>query len=217
MSVPQQSRPRPASRTRSRGLSPSTRLALRFDPREPLSDRLLLLLSSANSDLRLERTAEGELIIMSPAGANTGRLNLKISSRLYTWTEGAGKGLGIAFDSSAGFHLPNSAVRAPDASWVTLDRWNSLTPDEQKRYAPLCPDFVVELRSPSDHLADVRAKMREYINQGVRLGWLIDPQRNTVEIYRPRRPVETLEAPASLSGEDVLPGFVLDLSGILSP
>lgn len=214
MSVPQ--RTRRSSRPRTRGLTPSTRLALRFDPRSPLTDRLLLLLSSANSDLRLERSAQGELIIMSPAGANSGRRNLLISGRLFAWTEGAGQGLGVAFDSSAGFHLPNNAVLSPDASWVTLDRWNALAPDEQNRYAPLCPDFVVELRSPSDPLSEIRAKMRQYLDQGARLGWLIDPLRNIVEIYRPGRPVEALEAPSTLSGEDVLPGFVLDLIGILS-
>ncbi len=212
MSVPQRSRP--ASRPRTRSLTPSTRLALSFDPRSPLTDRLLLLLSSANSDLRLERSAEGELIIMSPAGAGSGRRNHKLSQRLGNWVDATG--LGVAFDSSAGFRLPNNAVRSPDASWVTLDRWNALAPDEQERYAPLCPDFVVELRSPSDPLPEVRAKMREYLDQGARLGWLIDPLRNTVEIFRPGRPVEVREAPATLSGDDVLPGFVLDLNGILS-
>ncbi len=153
---------------------------------------------------------------MSPAGADSSGRNFELSGQLHSWTRGAGQGLGKAFDSSAGFRLPNNAVRSPDASWVTLDRWNALAPDEQERYAPLCPDFVVELRSPSDPLPEVRAKMREYLDQGARLGWLIDPLRNTVEIYRPGRPVEVREAPATLSGEDVLPGFTLDLTGILS-
>jgi Uma2 family endonuclease len=173
-----------------------------------------MLLSSANSDLRFERSAHGELIIMSPAGGGSGRRNLKLSQHLGNWVDAAG--LGIAFDSSAGFRLPNGAVLSPDASWITLDRWNALTPDEQDRFVPLCPDFVVEIRSPSDPLSELRAKMREYLDQGARLGWLIDPLRNIVEIYRPRRPVETLEAPATLSGEDVLPGFTLDLADILS-
>jgi Uma2 family endonuclease len=211
MSAPHRARP---ARPRTRGVSPALRLSLRFDPRAPLTDRLLLLLSSANPDLRLERTAEGDLVIMSPAGSDSGRRNHKLSLRLGIWAEG--NELGVAFDSSAGFRLPNGACRSPDASWMAIDRWNALAPDEKKAYAPLCPDFVVELRSPSDPLAEVHAKMREYLDQGARLGWLIDPIRQAVEVYRPGRPVEALAAPATLSGEEVLPNFVLDLKGILT-
>jgi Uma2 family endonuclease len=211
MSAPHRARP---ARPRTRGVSPALRLSLQFDPRAPLTDRLLLLLSSANSDLRLERTAEGDLVVMSPAGSSSGRRNQKLSQRLGNWADE--KGLGFTFDSSAGFRLPNGACRSPDASWMTIERWNSLAPDEQNGYAPLCPDFVVELRSPSDPLADIHAKMREYLDQGARLGWLIDPIRQVVEVYRPGRPVEALAAPATLSGEEVLPDFVLDLKGILS-
>jgi Uma2 family endonuclease len=196
------------------GAASSSRLALRFDRRAPLTDRLLLLLSGANSDLRLERTAQGELIIMSPAGSRSGGRNFELAGQLYTWVKASGRG--IAFDSSAGFRLPNGAIRSADLAWVERDRWEALSPDEQDRFAPICPDFVVELRSPSDPIAEVRAKMREYRAHGTRLGWLIDPQRKTVEIYRPRRRVEVLNTPATLSGEDVLPGFVLDLKGILS-
>jgi Uma2 family endonuclease len=188
---------------------------LQFSPRAPLTDRLFLRLCGANPDLRLERTASGELIIRALAGSETGGRNLKIAQQLANWVDAAGQGLGVAFDSSAGFTLPNGAIRSPDASWVELDRWDALTPDERAGFAPLCPDFVVELRSSSDRVVDLRGKLREYRAQGARLGWLIDPKRKVVEIYRPRRRVEVLNAPAALSGEDVLPGFVLDLKGIL--
>ena len=201
--------------TRSRtSLTPSLRLDLKFDRRAPLTDRMLLLLSGANSNLRLERTAEGELTIMAPAGADGSSKNARLTTRLGLWADS--NDLGIAFDSSAGFRLPSSAVLSPDASWITLDRWNGLTHDEMIRYAPICPDFAVELMSPSDSLAKIRHKMRQYRDQGARLGWLIDPKRMAVEIYRPGRKVESLSNPPTLSGEDVLPGFVLDLKGILS-
>jgi Uma2 family endonuclease len=186
---------------------------LKFAPTAPLTDRLFLRLCTANPELRLERTAGGELIIMPPAGAGSGGRNLPLSGQLYNWVTASG--LGKGFDSSAGFTLPNGAIRSPDASWIAEDRWDALTPDEQEGFAPLCPDFVVELRSKTDSLREVRAKMREYRSQGARLGWLIDPKRRVVEVYRPRRRVAILQAPATLSGEDVLPGFVLDLKGIL--
>ena len=185
---------------------------LRFSPKAPLTDRAFTRLCSANPDLRLERTADGGLVVMSPAGANTGGRNLRITQRLGNWVDGSG--LGIAFDSNAGFTLPNGAIRAPDASWVTQERWDALPPADQERFSPICPDFVVELRSRSDRLTDVRAKMEEYREQGARLGWLIDPVRKRVTVYRPGRPVEVLEDPKTISGEDVLPGFVLDLKGI---
>jgi Uma2 family endonuclease len=187
---------------------------LQFSPRAPLTDRLFLRLCAANPDLRLERTACGELIIMPPAGTNSGGRNQKLSGQLYNWAKA--NGLGLSFDSSTGFTLPNGAVRSPDASWVARDRWDALTAEEQEGFAPLCPDFVVELRSPSDRLGDVQGKMREYRSQGARLGWLIDPKRKRVAIYRPGRRVEVLTAPATLSGEAVLPDFVLDLKGILT-
>jgi Uma2 family endonuclease len=206
MSVPEQTRRRPAV----------VRFVpkLKFGPSAPLTDRLFTRLCRANPELRLERTAAGELIIMPPAGTESGGQNSTLSGQLYIWAKATG--LGKTFDSSAGFTLPNGAIRAPDASWVTQDRWDALTPDEQKGFAPLCPDFVVELRSRTDSLREVRDKMREYRSQGARLGWLIDPKRNAVEVYRPGRRVATLLAPATLSGEDVLPGFVLDLKGILT-
>ncbi|MDJ0902813.1 MAG: Uma2 family endonuclease [Xenococcus sp. MO_188.B8] len=167
-------------------------------------------LAAANRDLQLERTSEGDLIVNPPTGGESGRRNLSISTQLGNWFE-AQEELGEAFDSSTGFRLPNGADRSPDASWVSRERWESLTPQQRKGFVPLCPDFVVELRSESDRLPKLQAKMREYIDNGARLGWLIDPQNRRVEIYRPEREVELLENPQNLSGEEILPEFVLNL------
>jgi len=166
------------------------------------------LLSAANRDLKLERTANGELIVNPPTGGESGKRNLSISTQLGNWVE-AHEALGEGFDSSTGFRLPNGADRSPDASWVRRDRWESLTPEQRKGFVPLCPDFVIELRSESDSLAKLQSKMREYIANGARLGWLIDPQHKQVEIYRAGKDVDILEHPTELSGEAVLPGFVL--------
>ena len=167
-------------------------------------------IAAVNRDLRLERTATGELIVMPPTGSETGNRNLDISGQLWLWNRQTK--LGIAFDSSSGFQLPNGADRSPDASWVKLERWQILTPKEREGFAPLCPDFVVELRSKSDNMEPLREKMREYITNGSRLGWLIDRKNQKVEIYRPNQDLEILDHPRTLSGEDVLPGFVLDLT-----
>lgn len=167
-------------------------------------------LALANPDLRLERTAAGELIVNPPTGGESGSRNLSISGQVDRWCE-AHEDLGEGFDSSTGFILPNGARRSPDASWVSRTRWEALTPKQRKGFVPLCPDFVVELRSASDSLSTLQTKMREYIDNGARLGWLIDPQNRQVEIYRQQVEVEILINPAELSGEDVLPGFVLNL------
>ncbi len=167
-------------------------------------------LAQANRDLRLERTAQGELIVNPPTGGESGKRNLSISTQLGNWFE-AHEQLGEAFDSSTGFKLPNGADRSPDASWVSRERWESLTPQQRKGFVPLCPDFVVELRSESDSQRKLQAKMREYIQNGAKLGWLINPQKGLVEIYRPGTEVEVLENPTHLSGEDILPGFTLNL------
>ena len=201
-----------STRSKVRRGSPAT--VLRFSPKAPLTDRAFTRLCGANPDLRLERTADGALIVMSPAGTDSGGRGALITIRLGVWSEADGRGK--VFDSSTGYTLPNGAIRAPDASWVLRERWAALTPKEKRRFAPICPDFVVELRSPSDRLADVHAKMAEYLEQGARLGWLIDPLRRRVMVYRPDRPVEVLEKPDTLSGGDVLPGFVLDLREILT-
>jgi len=163
--------------------------------------------------LRLERTSRGELIVMPPAGADTGSRNAGITAQLWNWNQRTG--LGVVFDSSAGFTLPNTAIRGPDATWLAKERWEALPQEEREKFSHVCPDFVVELRSKSDEKKILRDKMREYIAQGVRLAWLIDPRTATVEISRPGRTVEILKQPPTLSGEDVLPGFVLDLKGIL--
>jgi Uma2 family endonuclease len=167
-----------------------------------------------NGDLRLELTASGTLIAMAPAGSDTGRVNATITTQLGIWNWSVKTG--YVFDSSAGFTLPNGAIRAPDASWIERGRYDALTPEQRKSFSPICPDFVIELRSPSDSLPKVRDKMVEYIAQGARLGWLIDPITETAEIYRPGRDPELLSKPASLDGEAVLPGFTLDLAGILA-
>ncbi|MEG4912820.1 Uma2 family endonuclease [Microcoleus sp. B7-D4] len=167
-------------------------------------------LALANPDLRLERTAEGELIVNPPTGGESGSRNLSISGQVDRWCE-AHEDLGEGFDSSTGFILPNGARRSPDASWVSRTRWEALTPKQRQGFVPLCPDFVVELRSASDSLSTLQTKMREYIDNGARLGWLIDPQNQRVEIYRQQTEVEILINPTELSGEDVLPGFVLNL------
>ncbi len=167
-------------------------------------------LAATNRDLRLERTAQGELIVNPPTGWETGKRNWSIAGELYLWWRNAGEP-GEAFDSSTGFILPNGATRAPDASWVSQTRWDALTPEQKGTFAKICPDFTIELRSDSDTVNSLQHKMREYVENGAKLGWLIDPQRRRVEIYRPELTVETLDNPSQLSGEPVLPGFSLDL------
>ena len=167
-------------------------------------------LAAANRDLRLERTAQGELIVNPPTGWETGRRNWSISGELYLWWRNAGEP-GEAFDSSTGFILPNGATRSPDASWVSGERWQALTPEQKGTFANICPDFVVELRSSSDSLKSLQDKMKEYIDNGAKLGWLIDPRQRRVEIYQPSLAVGVLENPTELLSEAVLPGFVLNL------
>ncbi len=150
---------------------------------------------------------------MAPAGTDSGLRNCGLSALVWNWNRASG--LGHAFDSSTGYTLPNGAVRSPDASWIARARWATVPPESRKKFAPICPDFVAELTSLSDTLSDVQEKMREYLAQGARLGWLLDPPTGRVEVYRPGREVEALDRPATLSGEGVLPGFVLDLKGIL--
>ncbi|MEH1980338.1 MAG: Uma2 family endonuclease [Nostoc sp.] len=190
-----------------------TALILNLSPTIELTDEQFFQLCQNNRDLRLERTAEGELIIMPPTGWGIGNRNSKLTQRLGNWTDADGTGL--AFDSSTSFKLPNGANRSPDASWVSQERLEALNPDPD-RFLPIAPDFAVELRSALDRSKTVQQKMQEYIENGVRLGWLIDRQNQKVQIYRPGKNVEVLQSPTSLSGEDVLPGFVLDLTQILS-
>ncbi len=179
-----------------------------------LTDEQFFQLCQDNQDYQFERTASGEIIIMPPTGGETSNNNFEIAVQLGIWNRQTN--LGKCFDSNGGFTLPNGAVRAPDASWLKLERWEALTPQQKQKFLPLCPDFVVELLSPTDSLKQTRLKMQEYIANGARLGWLIDTKTRRVEIYRPDRTVEFLENPVTLSGEDVLPGFVLDISTVLN-
>lgn len=189
-----------------------TSLTLNIPPIAQLTDEQYYQLCLANRDLRFERTAKGELIIMPPTGGETGNRNFKLIQQLANWTDANGTGIG--FDSSTCFKLPNGADRSPDAAWMPLEKWHSLTLEQQEKFPPLCPDFVIELRSFSDTLKPLQEKMREYIDNGTRLGWLINRQNQTVEIYRQGQEVEILQSSITLSGEDVLPGFVLDLQPI---
>jgi Uma2 family endonuclease len=166
-----------------------------------------------NRDLRIERTAQGALVLMAPAGAESGARNAELTHQLVHWAHGDGSG-GIAFDSSSGFTLPNGAMRSPDASWVRRDRWMTLSVLERRKFPRLCPDFVAELRSPFDQPAVLQAKLQEYLDNGARLGWLLDPERRTAHVYRPGQAIEILVNPDELSGDPVLPGFTLDLRPI---
>ena len=167
-------------------------------------------LCAANPDRKLERTAQGNLIVMAPTGGETGRYNSRLNAKLYQWNETQGRG--EIFDSSTGFALPLGGDRSPDLSWITLEKWQALTPEQRRGFLPLCPDFAVELLSPSDPWHQGQLKMEEYRDNGCRLGWLLDPKSGRVAIYRPDRPVEILQAPTTLSGEEVLPGFVLEVA-----
>lgn len=189
-----------------------TALTLNLHPTLALTDNQFYELCQNNRDLRLERTATGELIIMAPVGGEGGHRSGRLTQQVFVWEEVDNSGL--AFDASTGFKLPNGADRSPDAAWVKRDRWETLTPEQKRKFPPLCPDFVVELRSESDAIETLRNKMREYIENGARLGWLIDPKTRQVEIYRPGRDVEVLDNPDTISGEAVLPGFTLQLKSI---
>ncbi len=187
-------------------------LVVRLRPPLELSDDQLFEFCQLNRDLRIERTAEGDVEIMSPAGGRTGYRNAGITAQLWTWA--LRDDSGAPFDSATGFILPNGAVRAPAAAWVRMSRLEELTEEQQERFLPLCPDFAIELRSPSDRLRAAQAKMQEYIANGAALGWLIDAPNRQVYVYRPNAKVERLDQPATLSGDPELPGFVLDLAPV---
>lgn len=190
-------------------VQPATTLSLNLRPVMELTDERLYLLCQANRELRFERTAQGELLLMAPTAGETGRRNAKLTQHLANWADMDGSGL--VFDSSTGFVLPNGAMRSPDAAWLRRSRWERLRPDQKQTFIPLCPDFVIELRSGTDMLQD---KLQEYIQNGARLGWLIDPPYRRVYVYRPGIPVERLEKGNSIGGDPELPGFVLDLSQV---
>lgn len=177
-----------------------------------VSDEEFAELCQLNPELQFERTSEGELVIMAPTGGKTGRRNAKLTVAFGVWAEK--DGTGQVFDSSTLFTLPNTAKRSPDVAWVRNDRWNALSPKEQDEFPPLCPDFVVELRSRTDSLTTLKEKMEEYISNGAELGWLLDPSERRVHVYRAGANPELLEDPQEVSGEPLLKGFVLDVQAL---
>ncbi|HSO76165.1 MAG TPA: Uma2 family endonuclease [Blastocatellia bacterium] len=190
-------------------------VTLRVSPVLELTDEQFFNLCQINRDLRLERTAEGDIIVMPPTGGETGNRNQEVNRQLGNWTRQDGSG--ASFDSSTGFSLPDGSDRSPDAAWISHARLSGLTAEQKKKFIPLCPDFVIELLSPSDELADVLAKMAEYIANGARLGWLIDPEERRLFVYRPGTAVEELKNITQVSGNPELPGFTLDLHEIWEP
>ncbi|MGB7415493.1 MAG: Uma2 family endonuclease [Thermosynechococcaceae cyanobacterium] len=187
-----------------------TSIVLNMEPlAKELTHEQFYELCLVNKDIAMERSPQGELIIMPPVGGESGRKEARYIIKLGVWNEKIG--LGEVFSSSTVFKLPSGGDRSPDAAWVAQARWDALTQEQKKKFPPLCPDFVIELRSDSDRLKPLQAKMQEYLDSGLRLGWLIDPQGQTVEIYRPGQEVEVVNFPATLSGEDVLPDFTLEI------
>lgn len=180
-----------------------------------MTDDEFFAFCQANRALRIERSVEGDIIIMTPAGGETGSRNATLAATLWIWARKDGRG--VAFDSSTGFVLPNGAMRAPNAAWALKSRLAALSPEQKQKFLPLCPDFIVELRSPTDLLADLQAKLEEYRANGAALGWLIDPDTRTVHDYRQDEGIEVLEDAAAVSAEPVLPGFELDLAEIWDP
>ena len=189
-----------------------TALTLNLNSLIKLTNEQFYQLCQENPDLKLERNSQGELIVMPPTGGETGKHNVNLILQLASWNEQTQ--FGEVFDSSTGFTLPNKADRSPDVSWVAKSRWEALTKEEREKFIPLCPDFAVEIMSPSDRLSKVQEKMQEYIDNGCRLAWLINRKKQEVEIYRPYQEVKILRAPQTLSEEDILPGFVLNLQKI---
>jgi Uma2 family endonuclease len=181
-------------------------------PWDPMDNEWLYELCRANPELRIERTSEGEVEVMMPTGGETGNRNFEMTTELALWTRRDGTGVG--FDSSTGFVLPNGAMRSPDASWASRDRLSNLSPEQKRKLLPLCPDFVIKLRSPSDSMPKIEAKMREYIENGAKLGWLLDPEERKVHVYKADGSVEALEDPESVSADPVLPGFALELKSV---
>lgn len=182
-------------------------------PRRNFTDDEFCQFCARHRELRIEMTSEGQMIIMLPVGGEGSIRNFNLTTEFGIWVKQDKTGIG--FDSSGGFRLPNKAKRSPDAAWVKLERWNALNEQDRRKLVPLCPDFVVELRSYTDRLKKLQEKMEEYIENGAQLGWLIDPKEKKVHIYRPGEPVEILDNPAEVSGEPLLNGFTLKLAGIL--
>jgi Uma2 family endonuclease len=185
---------------------------IRFRPDPPMTDEKFMRFCAANEPMRFEREPDGEILVMTPAGNRTGRINARIVQVLGNWSDLDGRG--YSFDSSTGFTLPDGSVRSPDASWVQASRWDALSEEDQDRASPLCPDFIIELRSPSDRLTYLRAKMEQWIANGVEVGWLIDPIEKVVTIYRPGDEPEHLAQPTSVQGTGPIAGFELVMARI---
>jgi Uma2 family endonuclease len=185
-------------------------LTLPFSEIGGLTDKQLFRLCASNKEIRIERTSKGDLIVMSPAGGKSGFWGLEIGGEVRSWNRKTKRG--IAFDSSTGFLLANGAMRSPDVAWIALERWNKLSAEDQEEFVPLCPDFIAEVMSKSDRLPPAQSKMKEWIENGCRLGWLLDPFRQRAYVYKGDGTVVEVENfSSSLSGEDVLQGFVFDL------
>ncbi|MFN7945519.1 MAG: Uma2 family endonuclease [Blastocatellia bacterium] len=192
-----------------------TLLTIRLRPVIEMSDEQFFEFCQLNRDLRFERTAEGDIIVMPPTGWETGNRNAEITAQLRNWSKD--NKAGVSTDSSTGFKLPGGADRSPDAAWVRRERLAQLTQEQKRKFLPLCPDFVIELLSPTDDVNDLQAKMQEYISNGAQLGWLIEPENRRVYVYRPGAEVEVIENAEQISGEPELPGFTLELSVIWEP
>ena len=180
----------------------------------PITDEQFEQLCAQNQDTKFEMTSQGELIVMSPTGSESGRQNADLLTQISIWNRQTK--LGVVFDSSTGFTLPNSAKRSPDVSWIEISRWNELTQKQKRGFAPIAPDFALELMSPNDRLQDTQSKMKEYLECGVKLGWLIHPDETRVEIYRLGKDIEIINSPLNLSGEDLMPGLVVELDEIFN-
>jgi Uma2 family endonuclease len=187
-------------------------LPLRFRPETPMSDEELMRFCAANDALRVERDANGEILVMTPAGSKTGRKNAYLIQVLGTWSDSDGRG--YAFDSNTGFTLRDGSMRSPDAAWVLAARWDALSDDDKDRFSPICPDFIIELRSQSDSLPELEAKMEQWVANGAKVAWLIDPERQVVSIYRPDDEPEVLHHPTSVQGNGVVAGFELVMTRI---
>lgn len=190
----------------------NTPLVLQMSPAIEMTDEQFFTFCQQNRNYQIERTATGEITIMPPTGSETGNRNFDLIVQLGIWTRQNGTGIG--FDSSTGFTLPNGSIKSSDAAWIKLEKWQNLTPEQQQKFAPICPDFIVELRSPSDNLESLKDKLQEYIDNGTSLGLLIDRKNRQVYIYRPNSQIECLDNPSTINCQPVLPGFILDLSTI---
>lgn len=188
-------------------------VTVNLQPTLELTDAQFEQICHNNCNLKFERSARGSLVIMALTDGETGERNAELNGQLWMWNRQAR--LGHLYDSSTGFRLPNGAIRSPNAAWVSQSRWTALTLDQRKKWVPLCPDFIVELKSPSDEVEDLRLKMQEYVENGLLLGWLINPETQRVEVYRGTMSIDILNSPTELSADEIMPGFVLNLAGIL--